>query len=218
MVPDCHRRTTPTSTETPLLGLVVEGQADFYAIPVLLETAGIRHAKPFVLHGQAVNCDVRKLVELRIARVVQIAVLKQVSQVLVIIDRENRTQCPGAFAQEVERHINAVMTSNYAYGGSPPIRVVCADRKLENWLIADPEGLHTHNYVVRDLSRKVGANADAKDGVALLKWAYRPGRYYHKTRDAPSLAAKVNVTDSSVRRRSHSLDKLLRECGVAPLC
>lgn len=210
--PDTH-----SSTALPV-GLVVEGEAEIGAVPQLLRDTEIRLARPVKFGGQPQDCDASKFclfVERKIVPLVRAVSLKEVRAVIVVIDRELRVQCPGEFAGSVGRTIEQAMTDRYKYTGSPPISVVCADRTLENWLIADPKGLHSHSYIVKDLSRVVGANADGKGAVTLLKEAYLPGRSYHKRMDAPSLAAKIRVMRPDVRRRSHSLDKLLRECGVA---
>lgn len=208
----------------PLVGLVLEGEGDVGAIPQLLRemVSGniIRLRRPIHYGGQPVECAVNKFrdfVRLKVVPRVRAMILKQVSVVVVVIDRENREQCPGEFAQVVLRMIVETMEAQYQYRGLPRISVVCADRKLENWLIADPQGIFAHNYIVNDLSSAVGTNADAKEALTLLKRAYKPGRCYHKRMDAPDIASKVRTMLPDVRRRSRSLDKLLRECGLPPL-
>lgn len=204
----------------PPIGLVVEGEADFAAIPILLRSAGIRVAGPAHFGGQPTDCEPGKFqyfVQKAIVPIVRIMCLKGVSLVAVVIDREDRPQCPGNFAQDVLQVIVRTMKAEWRYDGSPRIAVISADRNLENWLIADPKGILVHNYIRRDLSRQVGRNADGKDAIALLEQAFPPARRYHKRMDAPALAAKVRPMQPDVRRRSHSLDKLLRECGVPPI-
>lgn len=202
------------------VGLVVEGIADVGAIPQLLRDSGIRLTQPIWFGGQPVQCDddkFREFVRYKVVPRVQTMAQKQVGRIIVVIDRETRDKCPGEFAQDIAQTVVEEMKMKHGYIGFPPISVVCADRKLENWLIADPKGILTHNYIVKDLSRVVGANADGKDALTLLKHAYRSGRYYHKHMDAPKLASRVRAMELDVRLRSHSLDKLLRECAVPPL-
>lgn len=209
-----------STVATSPVALVVEGESAVGAIPQLLRGTGIRLLRPVKFGGQPVDCEssrFREFVRRKIVPLVYTRLQKQVSLVVVVIDREYREQCPGEFAQEVKRTIVTALQDEHGYSGAPPVSVVCADSKLENWLIADPEGILTHNYIVRDLSSAVGTNADGKDALALLNNAYRPARRYHKCMDAPRLASKVRTMEPNVRRRSHSLDKLLRECGVPPL-
>lgn len=205
---------------SPTIGLVVEGESEIGAIPQLLRNSGVRLSRPIKFGGQPEECNedtFQEFIRRKIIPSVRVMVLKNVSLVVVIIDREGRAQCPGVFAQGIRQVILGTMQTRYCYTGAPPISVVCADRKLENWLIADPKGILTHNYIVKDLSRVVGSKADGKDALTLLKRAYQPGRHYQKRMDAPKLACKVRAMQPDVRLRSHSLDKLLRECGVPPL-
>jgi len=205
---------------SPIIGLVVEGESEIGAIPQLLKDSGVRLSRPIKFGGQPEECDddtFREFIKREIVPCVRAMVLKNVSLIIVVIDRENREHCPGVFAQDIAQTIVGSLESRYSYTGSPPISVVCADRTLENWLVADPKGILTHNYIVKDLSSAVGANADGKDALTLLKQAFQPGRHYHKRMDAPKLACKVHATQPDVRLRSHSLDKLLRECRVPSL-
>jgi len=141
-------------------------------------------------------------------------IMKRPSKVIVIIDREARSDCPGDFAARVHAELVSQLQASSSYQGSPPVSVICADRSLENWLVADPSGLRQHAYIVRDVRNRVGRNADSQDAVAMIKWAYGSRRSYEKARDAPRLAVKVRTFRNDVRQRSKSLDKLLREAGV----
>ena len=132
------------------VGLVVEGESEVGAIPLLLRDSNIRLSRVVHFGGQPTDCPMskfREFVERKIVPLVQATLLKQVSRVIVVVDRENRESCPGEFAQAVARTIIGTLTFRYQYAGSPPISVVCADRKLENWLIADPAGVTSRQVV-----------------------------------------------------------------------
>lgn len=221
---DKHATTPMTMTRKPFptlpVGFVVEGESEIGAIPQLLRDCRIPLSKPIKFGGQPVECNIhtfREFVKRQIVPRVRASALKKVRSVIVVIDRESREDCPGEFAQDIAHTIVDTMKSRYSYTGSPPVSVVCVDRTLENWLLADPKGICTHNYIDKDLSRAVGSKADGKDAVTMLKEAYTPGRYYHKRMDAPNLARRVRTVQRDVRLRSPSLDKLLREFGVAAL-
>jgi hypothetical protein len=202
------------------VGLVVEGPSEVGAIPVLLQNCEIRCCRPIHFGGQPVQCSLdkfRDFISLVIVPRVRAMILKRVSRVIVVIDRENRLECPGQFAQYIQQIIVDSIRTRYSLSVGPNVSVVCADRKLENWLITDPEGILTHNYIVQDLSRAVGNNADSKDAEKLIKRAFKKGRHYLKNIHARELAVRTRTMKKEVRRRSHSLDKLLRECGIAPI-
>lgn len=210
----------PHKSHNLTVGLIVEGESAIATIPQLLQHIDLKISGPIKFGGQPCECsDVvfEEFVRHKIVPAARAMVLKNVSLVVVVIDREYREKCPGKFAEDIQRIILDTMQVRYSYTGSPPVSVVCADRMLENWLIADPKGILAHNYIVKDLSSKVGTISDGKDGLTLLKEAYAPGRSYHKRMDAPKLACKVRVLERDVRIRSPSLDKLLRTCGLSPL-
>lgn len=196
------------------LGLVVEGESEYFAIPILLQKAGASPGQKVVFRGQGTQSPIPILVQKRLLPATRALTLRSHSKVLVVIDREDRPDCPGDFAQRVCSELVRQLESTYGYRGTPPIVVVVADRTLENWLIADPQGIRQHAYISRDIARRVGSNADGLDAIRILQWAYRPGKYYHKTKDGPALAARVRVLQQGVRRCSKSLDKLLREAGA----
>lgn len=212
-----HARTQPALRARPPLGLVVEGSSGANAVSVLLNSASIAAGSPINFPGQPVGCSVKLLVEKVILPRVQIAVLKGYSKILVILDRETRQECPGDFAQELSRQISSQLGERHSYRNHPPICVVVADIMLENWLIADPRGVRNHANIDRDIANRVGNSADGRNPLAVLNYAYGPRRFYQKTRDAPALASCVRVLEPSVRKRSKSLDKLLRTAGIPRL-
>lgn len=194
--------------------LVVEGVSEYGAIPVLLRTAGYSPMAIMQFGGQAIDCDVTTLVDRCLVKHTWLAMLKQPDKVIVVLDRENRPDCPGQFASAIRTELIRQLTEAFRYSGAPCLNVVCADRKLENWLIADPAEVAKHSYISRSFASKVGNNADSKDAEAIIKAAYRSGTQYHKRRDAPRLALRVRTNQPAVRNRSDSLDKLLREVSA----
>lgn len=194
--------------------LIVEGESEYWAIPRMLEAFSVVIGRPIIFRGQGVDCSISVLVRQKLLRPAQASILSGCGRIIVIIDLEMRADCPGAFAQKVADELRRQLRAQVSYTGVPPLSVVCANRCLENWLLADPEGIQRHNYIAKRISGRVGGNADGVDAIAVLKWAYKSGRQYDKVADAPALARSVRVTEMRVRQRSKSLDKFLREVGV----
>lgn len=217
MLARATRYDTTQDRTTPLLAVLVEGESDYSAVRVLLEKAGITRIVRLKFGSQPVECSISLLVQRKLLRHIRLAKLKGADRIIVLLDREWRERCAPGLASDVCREIvrQAPLCSDPERGAS--LRVVCPDCCLENWLIADPEGLSSHAYIVRSIARKVGSVADSKPAIEIIKWAFRKGRSYHKARDAPALARSVDVLDPAVRRRSKSLDKFLREAGIPPL-
>ncbi len=201
--------------QRPPIGLVVEGESEYAALPYLVARGGGRNANPIIFGGQAVNSDLERFAAQRIGPKVRAAMLKRVAKVVVVVDRELRPDCPSKIARTVAAGVSRYLDENFPSSrNSPPFVVVCADRSLENWLIADPEKIAAYGNLQRRPVRPRTANVDGKDACRLIRRACKPNRSYHKTRDAPQLARLVRVDEPTVRRRSKSLDKFLRESVI----
>lgn len=200
--------------------VVAEGPSGRAAVSVLLNTANINLMRALQFDSQPVEASLEIFAQ-RICWRVHLACLKRPSKVIVVVDKETRDACPGEIAGSLEAALVDKLTQDYGYTGSPRVAVVVSDTSLENWFLADPESLLTYANLddskKRSLGNKVGPKADGKHAYRILQSAYRRGRFYHKTRDAAHLAQKVRVLREDVRRRSKSLDKLLRTAGVTPL-
>lgn len=208
------RKTLPPSSSMRHAILVVEGEAEYAAIPVLLRSRGIETGRPIIYRGQGVDCTISVLVERKLLRPTLAAFEKRCGRVVVVIDRERRPDCPGDFAQRVANELRRQLRARAGYDGEPPVSVVCADRCLENWLLADPEAFGGHAYIVRSVVKRVGNNADGIDAIGIIKWAFRRGKQYDKVRDAPTFAANVRAELPVARGRSRSLNKFLKELGL----
>ena len=198
------------------LGFVVEDISGIEAVPALLTELGLDHANPMCFRGQPTQCDqatLRRFIKEKITRIVLLVMRKQVDKIIVVIDLEDRVDCPGIFADFINRNIIDELIRSYSYCGYPRICTVVSNRTFENWLISDPPGIKRLSFIRRDISSAIGNNADGKDAISLLKRAYSRTRKYIKTRDAAKIAQKVRVDLNEVRSRSKSLDKLIRECS-----
>jgi len=199
------------------LAVVVEGESDYSAVGVLLRTAGLKRLVRLKFGSQPVECSVSLLVQRKLLPHIRVAELKGAHRIIVLLDREWRERCAPGLASDVHNEIVRQMPRYSDAQRKPCVRVVCPDHCLENWLLADPQGLARHAYIRGSISGKVGSVADSKPAVEIIKRVFRKGRTYHKARDAPQLAAVVRILDRDVRKRSKSLDKFLREAGVPPL-
>lgn len=181
-----------------------------------MKSAGLQRFVRLKFGGKPPECPLPLLVE-HLLPYIRLAELKGAKTIIVLVDREWREQCAPALANDIAEEM---VRQNPRYSTDrtgPGVRVVCPDHCLENWLIADPDAFATHAYIARKVAHKVGSKADCKPALDIIKWAFRKGLTYHKAKDAPRLAAVVRVLDPTVRRRSKSLDKFLREAGVPPV-
>jgi hypothetical protein len=201
------------STRRGPVGLIVEGQSDREVIPYFLGKLGIRVGSTVVFRGQNQRGRIEAVAD-RIFPHIAGLIIRQFTRIVVVIDREARAACAGEFASELARHLDKTLQDRRNYQGSPPFSIVCADRCLENWLLTDPGGIARHKYIVKDPSSRIGVNADGKDCLSILKWAYGNQRYYDKGRDAIRLAEYVRIELPEVQARSKSFRKLIKEASA----
>jgi hypothetical protein len=118
---------------------------------------------------------------------------------IVILDRENQTDCPGLIATQIEAALNR------ACGGAILVRVVLKDRAFENWLIADLDALEAQPKrfkVAAAARRKVESNkADVLNGTALIK-SVVVGGHYDKVADSQRICARMDVLKAASHSRS----------------
>lgn len=189
------------------LGLVVEGESEYYGLPHFLQRLGIRHTVPAVFRGQSGTMGAEGVAR-RAIPYIKAQLNKQVRKVLVVIDREDRSECSGQLAAGVNFQISRMLTAERIEAS---IVVVCANTKFENWLIADPQGLAGHKLVLPSLRQRKPLNVDGKDGEAELRRCFVKGKHYTKGTLTGQLAALVRLEDKRVQARSRSLRKLIKE-------
>ena len=201
-------RTAIHKEELPL-GLVVEGFSEYYAVPVLLETLDVRIATPAVFHGQSDEMNASALSR-RMLPEVRAQLRKGIRKLLIILDRESRATCAPNLAATVQDEVVRRLSES-AVAVPCKIAVVCADRKLENWLLADPHGIAGHKLIRDQVRKKRPINVDGTDGKAELGRYFVHGKFYVEGQMTGSLASHVRVENSTVLRRSRSLRKLVTE-------
>lgn len=188
-----------------LIGLVVEGQTEYQAVPEMLRRLGIRHTRPSCFHGQAPEASPRTLVEKWLLPHVRVQLAKGADLVVVVLDAESRHVPVGDFEEELRRELKRRVAVVEGSPAADRVEVAVCNRTFENWLLADPRGIRKCEYVVCDLSRVVACHADGKDALALLRRALRKDAWYRKAVHGPRIAQHVRVEDARVRLCSESL-------------
>ena len=113
------------------IGIVVDGDAESQALKLLtrrLQIPDIEILDPIFASMQPKSSPEQ------IARAAKTAISmlqrRGVELIIVLIDREDRDECCGQWA--------AALENAFQYLNSVAVRVAVKNRKLENWLIADP--------------------------------------------------------------------------------
>lgn len=194
------------------VAVISEGDSEYASLsllyPQLAELTGHVMLGPYRLNITPL-ADVR-----RIAReckpLLRIAATKRADLALVLLDREQRQECPGRLAQQLEAEISRTCAPG------PPARVVIKDRTYESWLIADLAALRAQPRrfaVSRAIERKVTPNrADSCGADELLERA-AVGPPYDKVKDSQRICARLDVEAAAMHSRS--LRHMLHVLGAA---
>lgn len=139
---------------------------------------------------------------------VLIAQSKGAETVLILLDREQQSTCPGALASALSAAVSAKCEDKL------PIIVVYKDRAFENWLVADLDALRRQpkrfDVTAAIVKQVEPGKADRCNGTALLNKA--AVRYeYNKTQDSEKICDHMDLGKALAHSRSlrhflHALD------------
>lgn len=193
------------------IGILVDGQAEFTAMPKVLPRIETPHKildplfapiQPLAPIGQIVHALKARL---------HILANRGVHKVVVLIDFETRNSCIGEWAFTLETAIR----NRYSNMGIAEFNVVIKDTKFENWLISDPKVFlnmrKRFKIPVKDAERFVLNNADSMDALSLLK-KMSVGNCYDKISDAQRICSEAHPM--RMAKNSRSFRRFLRIVGV----
>jgi hypothetical protein len=195
------------------IGLVVDGIGEANSLPHLLPRIDTQNViVPTVVKGDIQPRSAPSQIALAAANACRTFMRRQLDLVVLLIDLEDRGECPTALAAALRppfaRQISRI-------GLNVNIEVVVKSTRLENWLVADLECLVASPRLFPELGRvrqrvPVG-NADGVDGLAVLETASGPRQTYHKVRGAESICRYLDPGRAA--RNSRSFRRFLRVLG-----
>lgn len=190
------------------LAIIVDGEAEFYALPALLDKIEGDIGQP-ILRPYRANIQpyappgvIAKACKDR----VQQALGRGADRIVVLLDRELRDDCPGDIASAVSSALCNIVPCQ--------LFVVIKDRTFENWVIADVGALEAQPARFRDChivrNAVVPNRADAASAKQLLDRVVR-GRAYDKIADARRTLERADP--QKMAEHSRSFRRLLRILG-----
>ncbi len=191
------------------IGVVVEGQSEFVSLPALLGEieARTRHQILRPLRGAIPPLAPTGTIARACKPLIEQLVGRGVGKVVVLLDLENRDDCAGDLALELEDALRRLC-------GDCEILVVFKHRTYENWIVADLTALRQQRgrfVVSRRLASQVAPNrADSANAKELLGRAAR-GPAYHKIKDARNTMDLAEP--SRIGKNSRSFRRFLRVVG-----
>lgn len=199
----------------PTVGLVVEGDSEFLALPLLHREGLIPNCPPLRatnLGGVGSDRSPIGIAEMAAGSVHAHKIAGR-TKVVLCLDLEQRAECAGAFAVSVATALTGVLASRKC--PTDDVHVVAANRSFEAWILADARGLYARKHLKKAptfhrFEGSLGMNrTKGKDDLSSL--LQRP---YSETQDGPRLFKQLDFAAARAwadgGRGSRSLDKLLR--------
>jgi hypothetical protein len=190
------------------IGVLVDGQAEYYSLPLMLERVSTRATvlKPLYCDMQPFASPAQ--IAHRAMKTIPIFLRRGVSRVVVLIDKETRQDCTPCIAREIEQEL-AKRLSQLA----PDVHVcvVLKVSSFENWLVADPFAFLNLRGAFRYRNRIQKAvepnKADSVDALTLLRRCARKGSF-DKIKDAKAICS--NLDPLRAAKNSRSFRRFLR--------
>ena len=196
------------------IGILVEGEGEFHGFPHLILRLSSQHTilpRPW-FYNKIQPQDTPAQIAYSASKKFSILLAKGVTLIVIVIDKESRSECTGELAAAIEKEAKKRLAS---FTDSADVRVVLKVTKLENWLVADPQALRELKGLFENVERiekQVTGRADSVDAHALLKTCSRK-QSYDKKAGAIEICKKLDP--ERARRNSRSFRKLLKTLGCA---
>jgi len=187
------------------IGIIVDGQSEFASLPLIIPE--LERATGNVLLGPA-KADIHPKAPMgAIAHVclksIEVLKTRDIQEVIVLMDREDRDECPGVLAQQIQAEVRT-RTDLRCW-------VVIKNRTYENWLVADLDSLRAQPgrfRVTRASERQIAPNkADNCNALAILKRSAIVASY-SKVSDSMLIMRRAEV--QRIADNSRSFRRFLR--------
>lgn len=182
------------------IALLTEGVSEYKALPALYDQIHARTMHRLMPPLRvAVTPDAPAAVVARECKSrLIIASARGAGMAIVLLDREQQSECPGLLASAIEAAVGRTCTA-------VPTRVVLKNRTFENWLVADLAALTVQPRrfkVTATMRNQVEPNkADGCEATKMIKSAIVSGQY-DKVHDAERVCGRMNLVTAASHSRS----------------
>lgn len=197
----------------PKIGIIVDGEGEYYALPLLLE----KMAGCFEIVARPLYCDIQPCAKdlrqqgMRIAATAKILIAQGAENIIVVLDKETRKGCSKALADKLTTAVKYEFTR---LGLVTPVETVLKVRKFENWLVADGRALESQKNLLRVSRIRQQADSNKADSILdaydLLR-VHSVDKAYAKRRGAIDICRKADPL--LMAKNSRSFRKFLRVIG-----
>lgn len=199
------------------VGIVVEGRAEFAALPRLAEIVpGCPALRPKNMQGSGPDMN-----SLGVARRAFPHVREHLDaglqRVVVCVDREERTVLAATLATQIRRELHRMLAaSDYS---TETVSVVVADRAFEAWILADANGLwQRKQFRRRPRQHCYEGHLGPGNDKGKAEISHLMASEYKESRDGPRLFGLIDISAAreyrASGRGSRSLETFLLAVGA----
>jgi hypothetical protein len=193
------------------IGVLVEGQAEFRGLPLLLPRLGSPHQvmPPLVcnIHPFASPAQMALAASKRFP----ILLAEGAEFIVILFDKETRSDCTIELVSAVEHEARKRLQE---FSSIIELQVVLKVSMFENWLVSDPQAVGDIAGLFENVERmekQVTGRAYAVDALGLLKACSRQ-RIYDKVEGAVAICRRLDPVRAA--ENSRSFRKLLKVLEV----
>jgi len=183
------------------IGFVVDGEAEFRSFAKLYSRLSTKHTLLNPLRTDIQPLSSAKQIAAVVDSPINILRGKQASLIVILIDREDRSECPGQWATKIEAEVK----TRYSFMQNCRFAVVVKNTCYENWLISDTNVFinmpKRFNLSQKRISQVVPGKADKVDAQSVLKEAAIQ-KSYDKIADAVHIMTHANPLIMAANSRS----------------
>jgi hypothetical protein len=194
------------------IGILVDGQSEYQSLHHVIG----RIDTQLEIIKRPLVCDLQPLstpaqIAYVAAKASPILMSRGATAIVLLIDRERRSECVPLLSGEIEREFSKRLSHTCA---GIVGRVVVKDRAFENWLVADPTAAASLPGMFENAGRITRAvvpdKADHVNALELLTSCSKE-RHFDKVEGAISICAKM--APERAARNSRSFRRFLRVLG-----
>jgi hypothetical protein len=194
------------------IACIGEGPTEYTCLPTILGRLGHVVVGTLTCNGCPENWEqaIRQKVTPRVFGLAE----KEPDKVLVVLDREDRSECCPDLARSA---LNLISEALRLRNVTCSVAVIVADRTFESILFADYENLDRLTILNGPVSHSFGEATDGLKVLSSLKGQLQPGQRYDKVYHGKGLAQRLKLDDANVLARSRPLRKLLKEAPAVEI-
>ena len=194
------------------IGIIAEGDTEYACLPTLVAKRNHVIVGTYNLGGVGDDFPWDGLMRKKVFPLIRAFAQKQTSgrpdKVIIVIDREKRSDCCPALATTATSLLSRCLAAENV---NMNFTVVVPNPIFECWLLADVQALDSSPLFKARLSETIGSTTDGCDVLSMLKPCLKRGAKWDKVKYGKALAQRLDLQSNKVLSASRSLRKFVKE-------